>query len=118
MNPFNPTLGTPSGVWNPLVWLLVFLIALIIALAVYLLGERSRNRGMQEGIFLSGHEDPGDARAHIPGSNIGWGFMEGMKKYYAAMRAIHTGMVNDYVGWFLGILATMLIVFLLWGGAP
>ena len=118
MNPFNPTFLTPSGIWNPLVWLLVFLLALLVAYLIYLRGNPRRKRGMQEDVFFSGDLPPEGHGAHVKAHNIGWGFMEAMKHYYTVMRKMHTGIVNDYVGWFLGIIALMLIVFLLWGGAP
>ncbi len=115
MNPFNPSISTPSGIWNPLVWILVFLLSLLIAYAIYLKGEKQRKKGMQEEIFLSGNK--ADGNTHIKASNIGWGYLEAMKGYYKLMRDIHTGIINDYVGWFLGVLATMLLIFLFWGGA-
>jgi len=118
MNPLIPTLSTPSGVWNPLLWLLVFLIALAISYLIYLRGEARRKEGMQREPFFSGNRAPNGVDAHVKANNIGWGFMEAMRSYYIAMRNIHTGIVNDYVGWFLGVLALMMFIFLLWGGAP
>ncbi|NPA75709.1 MAG: hydrogenase [Euryarchaeota archaeon] len=117
MNPLVPTITTPSGVWNPLVWLMVFLLSLIIALIIYMRGEKTRKKGMQAGVFFSGDRPPEGMDAHIAAHNIGWGFMEALRPYYRAMRKMHTGIINDYVGWFLGILAVMLIIFLFWGGA-
>ncbi len=118
MNPLNPTIVTPSGVWTPLVWIMIFLLSLIIAYIIYLRGEKSHRVGAGAEIFFSGNKPPVGENAHIKSSNIGWGFMEALRGYYSAMRKMHTGIINDYVGWFLGILAVMLILFLFYGGAP
>ncbi len=118
MNPFDPLFPTPSGVWNPVVWIVAFIIALAVAYAIYIRGSSRRKGGMQEDVFFSGDLPPEGHGAHVKAHNIGWGFMEVMKPYYSAMRKMHTGIVNDYVGWFLGVIALMLILFLLWGGAP
>ena len=107
---------TPSGVWVPIAWVLVFLISLLIAYAIYLRGEKSWKRGMQQDMFLSGNKPVDGAEAHVKASNIGWGFFEALKSYYSLMRKMHTGIINDYVGWFLGVLAVMLLIFLFRGG--
>ena len=115
MNPLNPIIRTPSGIWNPLMWILVFLIALSITYAIYLLGNKKRKQGMQEEVFLSGNKEIYDV--HVKASNIGWGFLEALKGYYDVMRRMHNGIINDYIGWYLGIMAVMLLIFMLWGGA-
>ncbi|EDY37121.1 hypothetical protein ABOONEI_2042 [Aciduliprofundum boonei T469] len=30
---------------------------------------------------------------------------------------MHTGDIRDYLGWYVGIVAIMLILYILWGGA-
>ena len=43
--------------------------------------------------------------------------MEALHGFYDGMKRMHNGIVNDYVGWFVGVLAFMLIIIILWGGA-
>ena len=110
--------ATPSGMWNPLIWLLVFLILLLIAYLIWLRGEsRYKRHTMQVDPFLSGYGPKSKEDLHVRASNIYWGFSTSLKGYYNFLRKIHTGIINDYVGWYVGILAIMLLIYLLWGGA-
>jgi len=92
--------------WASLVCLLAFLIVLAIAY-----GYRSRGRGGykkgtdQTEIFLSGENAPAEGERHIRSHNMYWGFFEAMKRYYDPTVRAHTGIVNDYLIWLLGVAA-------------
>ncbi len=111
------TFTTPSGLWNPMVWLFVFLILLLLSYFLWSRGERSYKKGtMQTDPFLSGYGPESKEALHVKAGNIYWGFITALRGYYRFLRKIHTGIINDYVGWYVGILAIMLLLYLLWGG--
>jgi hypothetical protein len=37
----------------------------------------------------------------IPASNVYWGFIKAMKRYYKPMEKMHSGLINEYVFWFV-----------------
>lgn len=110
------TLETGSGYWNAVVFVIVFV---VIALAVYVIrcfGEKGHKKGEQAKPFLSGNPEPEKGKVHVRAGNIYWGFTESLKGYYSAMKNLHTGNLNDYIYWFIGVLAIMLLVITVsWG---
>ncbi len=110
---------TPYGYWAPLLWLLVILIALLISYLIWIRGNQRCKRGTdQTKPFLSGYEPELFENSRVQASNIYWGFITSLKKYYEVLRKMHTGDVRDYIGWYIGVLAVMIILYALWGGAP
>ncbi len=95
-------LETTGGYWSPIVWIVAFIVAFLIAYIIWGMGEKKHSKGEQEKPFLSGLEVPKD-EAHISAGNIYWGFTETLGGYYDFMKKIHTGIINDYVLWFLGM---------------
>ncbi|MCD6415063.1 MAG: hydrogenase [Candidatus Diapherotrites archaeon] len=95
--------------WDPIffLWLLS-----LIAVLVYLFGRlwnNSYNKGEQVEPFLSGNEEQESNYPHA--SDMYWGFTEALKDYYVSMKEMHSNVVNDYVYWFVVVLAlTMLVV--------
>ena len=105
------TLYTGFGSWNPVVWLAAFLAAIAMALAVRALGRKDFHKGSNQAkSFISGNEEPLNGAGHIPASNLYWGFLESLKKYYERLAPLHTGIPTDYVIWFLGVMAAALIM--------
>ncbi len=105
-------LHTGAGVWNPVFWLGAM--ALSMAVAVFFVagsttGKRSTgDKGMP---FLSGNAEV--TKEHLKASNIYWGFLEALKGYYKVLADMHTGLVSDYVFWYLTALAAALVVVLI-----
>jgi hypothetical protein len=105
------TLQTGSGSWNPLLWLLAFLVAAAVAVFIRSKGRKDFRPGTnQTKPFISGNEEPADGGGHIPASNLYWGFTEAMKAYYVKLVPLHTGIPTDYVAWFLAVMAIMIVV--------
>ena len=104
------TLQTGAGAWNPLLWLVALGVALVVALAIRSRGRKDFREGVGRKPFISGNEEPENAGAHIPASNLYWGFTEAMKTYYQKLVPLHTGIPTDYVAWLLGVMALMLVV--------
>ena len=104
------TMTTGFGAWNPLLWLLGFAVAFIVALLIRARGRKDFREGAGLKPFISGNEEPAAGGSHIPASNMYWGFLESLKGYYARLVPVHTGVPTDYVAWLLGIMALMLII--------
>jgi len=104
------TLSTGSGTWNPLLWLLAFVVGLAVAVLIRSRGRKDCRKGDGLKPFISGNEEPENAGGHIPASNMYWGFLESMRAYYLRLVPLHTGVLTDYVAWFLGILALMIVI--------
>jgi hypothetical protein len=105
------------GTWNPIAWTLLFLGVLMAALLVRSLGRKDYKRASgQTRVFLSGNEEPDNREAlHVRGEHLYWGMIEGLSGYYRRTRAAHTGVLSDYVAWYVGALAAVFIILVLVG---
>jgi len=105
------------GTWNPIAWGLLILGIAVLALVLRSTGRRSYKKGTdQTKAFLSGNEEPstpGDL--HVRGGHLYWGMLDGLDAYYRRVRGLHTGVINDYVAWFVGALAFLGVLFV-WVG--
>jgi len=106
------TLTTGAGFWNPV--MLIFSLLIVIAL-VYLIrssGEKKyKGKTEQTASFFSGAR----AADEISVRNVYWGFFSSMEKYYKWLKRAHTGIVNDYIYWFVLTLTIILITLTLGG---
>lgn len=102
-------LETTGGYWSPVVWVVAFIVAFLIAYIIWGMGEKKRSKGEQEKPFLSGQKEPAREEVHVRGGNVYWGFTDTLSGYYAFMKKLHTGIINDYVLWFLGMAAIFFI---------
>ncbi len=105
-------LTTGFGAWNPLAWALLFLGILAAGYVVRSLGNKQYKRGTgQSKVFLSGNEEPDDSSSlHVRGRHLYWGMVEGLSGYYRRVQRIHTGVLSDYVAWFVGTLAVVFVI--------
>ena len=112
MNPFTP-ITTGSGFWNPLIWIIAFITALLLVYAIRLFGNKQYKKGSsQTKPFLSGNVAENNEQLHVKGVNVYWGFTEAFKGYYDKMRRIHTGDARDYVLWFLIVMIGLFFIVL------
>ena len=104
------TLITGFGFWNPLIWLIALI---IIYLIVDFFIKHGRGDTEKQGDillpFTSGNYVSEDAM-HIRASNVYWGFVEAMKGYYDTMSKMHTGIMSDYVYWYISILVIIIVL--------
>ncbi|MEA2053598.1 MAG: hydrogenase [Candidatus Thermoplasmatota archaeon] len=106
-------LETTGGYWSPILWLVAFTVAFLIAYIIWGMGEKKYKKGEQVKPFLSGLKEPPKEQVHVKAGNIYWGFTETLKGYYDFMKKIHTGIVNDYVLWFIGMAAIFFVVIII-----
>ena len=99
--------------WAPLVCLTAFIILLAVTYAFRSRGEGGFKEGTDQAkVFLSGEEMPEEAMRHIRAHNMYWGFFQSLKRYYDPLVRAHTGVVNDYLMWLLGLVAIAGVVVL------
>ncbi|MBC7080916.1 MAG: hydrogenase [Thermoplasmatales archaeon] len=101
-------------VWEPIIWIISFVIITITVYIIRAIGRVDYRGGEEEKPFLSGMEAPKE-KMHISASNVYWGFIDALKGYYNSMKKIHSGVINDYVSWFMLITAIIFISLFLYG---
>lgn len=104
-------LSTGYGIWNPVFWVLAFIIGLGIAWLFWRSGLSSYKKGSQQvRPYLSGNAEPAKGEVHIRAGNLYWGFTEGIKGYYQRIVPLHTGIVTDYLLWIFWVAGILLII--------
>lgn len=104
------------ALWNPVVWLVIFLVLAGVTLFFRSRGQKGYKKGTaQTQIFLAGEEMPPIEQLHIKAANIYWGFFEALKEFYASMMRPHTGIVSDYILWFVVVIAISAIILIMVG---
>ena len=102
---------TGSGIWAPLAWLAAFVAATIVVYLLWTRGESSYKKGTEQGRpYLSGNAEPEKGAVHIRASNLYWGFLQALKGYYDALVPLHTGILTDYMVWFVAVTAVLLVI--------
>jgi len=102
--------------WNPIIWLIAFIVVMAIAYLFRSRGQKKYKKDTaQTRIFLCGEEVPEAEQQHIRAHNVYWGFFETLKGYYDKVMKPHTGIVNDYMIWFIAIIAIIAIIFFIVG---
>jgi len=102
------------GVWDPWIWLLAFIIALIIAYLIWKRGNSSYKKGTEQGRpYLSGNAEPAKGDVHVRAGNLYWGFIDGIRGYYDRITPLHSGDLNDYILWYFAVMVIVLITVVL-----
>jgi uncharacterized membrane protein len=97
------------AVWAPLIWIVALIVIGVMVLIWRNRGQKDYKKGTaQTDIFLSGAKVPPEEQRHVKSENIYWGFFESLKDLYGAMMRPHTGIVSDYLLWFVVILAIII----------
>jgi hypothetical protein len=102
--------------WNPLIWIIVFIVVMLIVYFFRRRGQKGYKKDTEQAqIFLCGEEVPEAEERHIRVGNIYWGFFETLKEYYNVILKPHTGIINDYILWFVVATAISAITLLIAG---
>jgi ABC-type multidrug transport system permease subunit len=105
------TLQTGTGFWNPIAWIIAFIIAIILSYIIWSFGEKDyKKETIQTSPFLSGNPEPQKGEMHVRAGNLYWGYLEALQGYYSRLIPLHSGIINDYVIWFLGVMAIVLVI--------
>ncbi len=108
----NFTLHTPSGYWNPLLWVAFLVLFAVVGYIIYSRGNPAHKTGEQAKPYLSGNEEPDVEEIRVRASDIYWGFLEALKGYYRVLIAMHTGDLRDYIYWYIGVGTVIILIFL------
>lgn len=101
---------TGQGYWAPLIFVVALLGVLILAVLIWSRGRREYKRGTEQELpFLSGEkaENPRVGALHLY-----WGLAEALRPLLERLRGWHSGNINEYAGWFLVILAVVVLLVL------
>ena len=102
--------------WNPIIWLIAFAVVMVVVYFFRRRGQKTYKKDTaQTQIFLCGEEVPEAGQRHIRVGNIYWGFFETLKEYYNQVLRPHTGIINDYILWFVAVTAITAITLLIAG---
>ncbi len=90
---------TYAGFWHVEWFLTAFIILFFITWLIKSLGDKKYKSGIQEDIFLSGHQEK-EYSDYIGSENLYWGFKESLRRYYSLMKKMHNGIISEYIFWF------------------
>jgi len=106
---FN-TFDTGNGFWNPLLWVIAFVVIFLILYILRGMGNNAYKKGTsQTQAFLSGNPESEKEAMHVKSSNLYWGWTESMKWIIDALKSMHTGNVGDYILWFVVFMGVLLL---------
>ena len=102
-----------SGYWNPVLWLVLFVILLLGFAIATLFGNSSKGKTLEQGDKYEAKYDTffGGERSefsHVAGSDLFWGLKHNLRHYFGFLHNVHSGIVNDYAMW--AVCACALIV--------
>ncbi len=101
------------GVWSPVSWLCLLMIALLAVTVVAIAGKYDRvsvkspeSRGGKYELFYGGEET---VFSQVGGDDLFWGFKHNWRHYFGFMHELHSGVVNDYALWAVVALALAIV---------
>jgi len=101
-------LETGTGFWNPLLGLSFCLIIILLVYLIRFQGEKKYKEKTEQTLpFFAGNLP---SRKSLKIHNVYWGFFEALKGYYRRIKAVHTGIINDYIYWFVLVIVILLTV--------
>lgn len=106
-------LETGKGFWEPITFIAFALLVCVAILIIRSFGKKDFAYSKDKTrAFFSGNLV--DESNRVKASDYFWGFFEAMKHYYNLTIRIHSGIINDYVLWFI-IIASFLLIALTLG---
>ncbi|MBQ6259881.1 MAG: hypothetical protein IJK59_01375 [Firmicutes bacterium] len=97
-----PVFAARFSFWNPVVWLLLFIIVLA-AFCLAIIGSSGDRASIssapadaEDGKYATFFSGEKSMPSHVSGSDLFWGFKKNWKGYFKVMDGIHSGRVNDY----------------------
>jgi multicomponent Na+:H+ antiporter subunit D len=108
----QPVTFTSVSIWDPVFWLILFVIVTCAVTLVAMSGARERGpislpektADDKHATFFGGEKS---LHSHVGGSDLFWGFKKDLKGYFRVMDDLHSGRTNDYALWV--VLGTALI---------
>ena len=114
LEPLLESFQTGSGFWNPVIWVVAIIVALLIVVVLRGFGNKEyKKKTGQTQAFLSGDTEYEKEQMHIKDSNVYWNFTESLKWVFDSLKKMHTGNVSDYALWFVIVIAILFIVLIM-----
>ena len=88
--------------WDPILWLILFVIILAAVCIAILTGKRTRGEVLVnkteavDGKYATFFGGEKSEHSHVSGSDLFWGFKKNWGGYFKFMQGMHSGDVNDY----------------------
>ena len=102
-----------AGVWSPISWLCLLMIALLAVTIVAIAGKYDRvsvktpeSLTGKYDLFYGGEET---VFSQVGGDDLFWGFKHNWRHYFRFMHELHSGVVNDYALWAVVALALAVV---------
>ncbi|MCD6157889.1 MAG: hypothetical protein J7J27_06035 [Euryarchaeota archaeon] len=97
------TLESPLGMWDPLYIIYFITLLLLVGITYWSLGGFHAKTGGEGGKpFLSGEDVLLYVRyARVEGEHALWGLREGLGKFFTTIKDMHSGILTDYVIWYI-----------------
>ncbi len=102
--------------WNPILWLVLFIVVLAAAFIVMITGKSDRGEilcaetDVEDGKYATFFSGEHSLPSHVAGSDLFWGFKKDWKKYFHVIEGLHSGIVSDYALWAVAASAVIVIV--------
>jgi multicomponent Na+:H+ antiporter subunit D len=114
VQPAVPELSfSAAGVWSPISWLCLLMIALLAVTIVAIAGKYDRvsvktpeSLTGKYDLFYGGEET---VFSQVGGDDLFWGFKHNWRHYFRFMHELHSGVVNDYALWAVVALALAVV---------
>lgn len=104
------------SLWNPVLWLILFVIVLAAAGIVIVTGKSSRGRVLEttsqevvDGKYATFFGGEKSTFSQVGGSDLFWGFRKDWKGYFKVIEGLHSGVVNDYAIWVVAATACIVL---------
>lgn len=104
------------SLWNPVLWLILFVIVLAAAGIVIVTGKSSRGRVLEtssqevvDGKYATFFGGEKSTFSQVGGSDLFWGFRKDWKGYFKVIEGLHSGVVNDYAMWVVAATACIVL---------
>ena len=108
-------LKSTLSIWDPINWLILFVMVLAAVCIFMLLGDEDRGKTLAvkeeeivDGKYATFFGGEKSEHSHVAGSDLFWGFKKNWRGYFSFMQGIHSGNVNDYS--LMAVVAAALIV--------
>jgi hypothetical protein len=102
-------LETGEGFFAPIIFIAFAILVGIAVLVLRSFGKKGFVYSKEKAsYFFSGNI--ADEESRVKASDYFWGFFEAMKPYYRLIIKMHTGIINDYVFWFVVVASLLLLV--------
>ncbi len=103
------------SIWNPVMWLVLFVIVLCSVAVVMLLGSkpgqvmRTDAQEVVDGKYATFFGGEKSTYSQVGGSDLFWGFRKNWKGYFKTIEGLHTGVINDYALWVVTAIACVVL---------